>query len=108
MATRLASARNYWLGTTTPGGAPHPAPVWGVVVGERFYVYSERSTAKARNLAHDPRIVLHLESAEHVVIVHGRLIDVGRPIAAPEVVDALSVKYDVPGDELPAFDRRGL
>ena len=30
VATRLAPARNYWLGTTTAGGAPHAAPVWGV------------------------------------------------------------------------------
>jgi Pyridoxamine 5'-phosphate oxidase len=106
VAKRLASARNYWLGTTTVGGAPHAAPVWGVVVDGQFYIYSERHTAKARHLLQDPRAVVHLESAEHVVIVHGQMIDMGRPIDVPEVVDALSVKYKAPEDEpyLPSAD----
>jgi len=106
VAARLAPARNYWLGTTTRGGAPHAAPVWGVVVDDQFYIHSERRTAKARHLVRDPRIVVHLESAEHVVIVYGRMIDVGRPKDVPEVVDALGVKYDSPGDDqyLPSTD----
>ncbi len=28
VAARLVAARNYWLCTTTPSGAPHAAPVW--------------------------------------------------------------------------------
>ncbi len=106
VATRLAPARNYWLGTTTADGAPHAAPVWGVVVDDQFYIYSERRTAKAKHLVRDPRIVVHLESAEHVVIVYGRLIDVGRPMDVPGVVEALSVKYDSAGDDqyLPSTD----
>jgi len=103
---RLAPARNYWLGTTTVSGAPHAAPVWGVVVDDQFYVYSERRTIKARNIERDLRVVVHLESAEHVVIVHGRMFDEGRPADAPDVVRALSVKYDAPGDAryLPSVD----
>jgi hypothetical protein len=106
VATRLAPARSYWLGTTTAGGEPHAAPVWGVVLDDQFYIYSERRTAKAKHLVRDPRIVVHLESAEHVVIVYGRMIDVGRPTDVPEVVDALSVKYDSAGDDqyLPSTD----
>jgi hypothetical protein len=49
VAARLAASRNYWLGTTSPSGAPHAAPVWGVVVGQTLHLYSERRTAKARN-----------------------------------------------------------
>jgi Pyridoxamine 5'-phosphate oxidase len=106
VAIKLAPARNYWLGTTTSAGAPHAAPVWGVVVDDQFYVYSERRTAKARNLALDPRTVVHLESGEHVVIVHGRMIDAGRPMHMPYVVDAFRVKYNDPGDDqyLPSSD----
>ena len=77
IATRLAAARSYWLCTTMPSGAPHAAPVWGVVIRGTLYLYSERRTVKARNLAADPRVVVHLESAEDVVIVRGTAVDMG-------------------------------
>jgi nitroimidazol reductase NimA-like FMN-containing flavoprotein (pyridoxamine 5'-phosphate oxidase superfamily) len=76
-----------------PTGAPHAAPVWGVVINHALYLYSERSTIKARNLAADPRVVVHLESAEEVVIVRGTAQDLGTPAQVPEVVTALSAKY---------------
>jgi PPOX class probable F420-dependent enzyme len=93
VAARLAAARTYWLCTTTPSGAPHAAPVWGVVTGQVLYLYSERRTVKARNLAADPRVVVHLESGEDVVIVRGTATDLGTPAQVPEVVSALSAKY---------------
>ena len=93
IATRLAAARSYWLCTTMPSGAPHAAPVWGVVIRGTLYLYSERRTVKARNLAADPRLALHLESSEDVVIVRGTARDMGTPNQVPEVVTALSAKY---------------
>jgi hypothetical protein len=93
VAARLAAARSYWLCTTTPSGAPHAAPVWGVVTGGTLYLYSERRTVKACNLAADPRLLLHLESAEDVVILRGTARDMGTPAQVPEVVTALSAKY---------------
>ena len=110
VAERLAAARSYWLGTTTVTGAPHAAPVWGAVVDGTLYLYSERSTVKARNLAADPRVVVHLESAEDVLIVHGTAEDAGAPAQLPAVVDALVAKYPRPQDRQylpdadPAFD----
>jgi hypothetical protein len=98
VAPRLAAARSYWLCTTTPAGAPHAAPVWGVVTGGTLYLYSERRTVKARNLAADPRVVVHLESGEDVVIVRGTAQDLGAPADVPEVVAALSAKYTGEGD----------
>jgi Pyridoxamine 5'-phosphate oxidase len=110
IAARLSPARTYWLGTTTPSGAPHAAPVWGVVIGETLYLYSERSTVKARNLALDPRVVIHLESGEDVLIVRGVAEDLGPPAEVPSVVAALAAKYTRPEDRPylpdadPAFD----
>src|SRR5215831_4713551 len=105
-AARLAASRNYWLGTTSPSGAPHAAPVWGVVTGETLFLYSERSTVKARNLAADPRIVVHLESGEDVLIVRGVAEDLGPPAVVPTVVAALAAKYTSPEDRqyLPDHD----
>jgi general stress protein 26 len=106
IAARLAPARGYWLVTTMPDGAPHAAPVWGVVVGMTLYLYTERRTRKARNLAADPRLVVHLESADDVVIVRGTAVDLGHPAAVPEVVTALAEKYFSPADRpfLPGAD----
>jgi PPOX class probable F420-dependent enzyme len=106
VAERLGAARTYWLGTTTPAGAPHAAPVWGAVSGGTLYLYSERSTVKARNLAADPRVVVHLESGEDVLIVRGTAEDVGAPSAVPAVVGALTAKYARAQDRqyLPAAD----
>jgi PPOX class probable F420-dependent enzyme len=99
VAARLATARNYWLCTTMPSGAPHAAPVWGVVAGGTLYLYSERRTVKARNLAADPRVVVHLESGDNVVIVRGTAEDLGTPAQVPEVVAALAAKYTGDGDQ---------
>jgi PPOX class probable F420-dependent enzyme len=110
VAVRLAAARNYWMCTSMPSGAPHAAPVWGVVTGGTLYLYSERRTVKARNLAADPRVVVHLESGEDVVIVRGTAEDVGTPGQVPEVVASLSAKYTGEEDRQylpdadPAFD----
>ena len=110
VAARLAPARTYWLCTTMPSGAPHAAPVWGVVTGGTLYLYSERRTVKARNLAADPRVVVHLESGEDVVIVRGTAEDLGAPAEFTEVVAALAAKYTGESDRQclpdvdPAFD----
>jgi hypothetical protein len=105
VAGRLAAARTYWLGSTTTSGAPHAAPVWGVVTGATLYLYSERSTAKARNLAADPRVVVHLESGEDVLIIRGTAEDLGPPAAVPAVVAALAAKYTSPEDRRYLPDR---
>jgi hypothetical protein len=93
VAARLAAARSYWLCTTMPSGASHAAPVWGVVLNYTLCLYSERRTIKACNLAADPRVVVHLQSAEDVLIVRGAAEDLGTPAQVPEVVAALSAKF---------------
>jgi len=106
IASRLAPSRSYWLGTTNRDDSPHAAPVWGVVVDESLYIYSERKTVKAGNLGRDSRGVVHLESGENVVIVHGHFDDLGIPQLVPKVMEALDQKYEGPDDAqyLPSAD----
>ena len=110
VAERLAPERSYWLSTVTADGAPHAAPVWGVIVADVWWFYTERVTVKARNLATDRRVVMHLADGEDVVIVHGHVEDIGHPSTRPDVVDAFGAKYSRPGDRPflpladPAFD----
>ena len=78
VADRLRPSRSYWLATTALDGSPHVTPVWAVVVEDVLFVYSERSTVKARNIAHDDRVSVNLPDGEDVVIVQGRFVDLGQ------------------------------
>ena len=51
-------------------------------------------------------MVLHLPDPEDVLLVAGRLRDLGGPRDVPDVVAAFAAKYTAPGDEgyLPGVD----
>ena len=66
---RLERATGYWLITSRPDGRPHAIPTWGAWVDDRFYCEGSPQTRYGRNIARDPRVVVHLESVDEVVIV---------------------------------------
>src|SRR5689334_9624023 len=68
---QMNKARNYWIGSTSPDGTPHAAPVWGVWLEGKLYFSSSRSSRKAKNLLANPKVVVHLESGDDVVIFEG-------------------------------------
>ncbi|HXH97273.1 MAG TPA: pyridoxamine 5'-phosphate oxidase family protein [Gaiellaceae bacterium] len=88
---RLASAHNYWVATA----GPHASPVWALWrEGGLVFSCGPRSR-KARELARDPRIVVHLESGAEVVIVEG----MAEPVVATDaVIDDYERKYDFRAD----------
>jgi hypothetical protein len=88
---RLAGSRNYWIVTSSEGGAPSAAPVWGVWAEGAVYFGTSPRSRKGRNLARDPRVVVHLESGDEVVILHGE-IEVSE--VEESVLDAYEAKYD--------------
>jgi hypothetical protein len=79
VSAKLAAAKNYWIGTTSPTGAPHAVPMWAAWVDDALYIGVGGHRTK-RNLARDPRVSIHLESGTDVVIVEG-VVD------APEAID---------------------
>jgi hypothetical protein len=68
---RLAESMHYWLATTSPGGKPHVNAIWGAYVEGAIYFGGGPNVRWARNLDEDPRIVVHLEPGDRVVIVEG-------------------------------------
>jgi hypothetical protein len=88
---RLAASRNYWIGSTRVDGRPHVSPVWGIWIDDSVVWSSSARSVKARNLAREPSVVVHLESGDEVVILEGRaeLLELDARIA-----DAFSAKYD--------------
>lgn len=92
---QLAAARNYWIVTTRPDGRPHAAPVWGVWLEGVLYFGTGSSSVKARNLAANPALLVHLESGDDVVILEGEaqwLTDVD-PALWQRIADRYDAKY---------------
>ena len=87
---RLAASRNYWVVTAGADGEPAAAPVWGVWADSAVYFGTDPNSGKGRNLARDPRVVVHLESGDEVVILHGEaeVVEVD-----DSVLDAYEAKY---------------
>ena len=98
VAAALGPWRNYWVATVAPDGAPHAAPVWGVVVDGSLWFYTEPGSVKARNLAAQPRLVVHSESGDDVLIVRGTARNMGAPAGHPQVVEAFGAKYSDAAD----------
>ena len=76
---RLELALNYWFATTRPDGRPHAMPAWAVWLDDALYFEGSPLTRRARNLAENPELVVHLESGDEVVILEGRSEEVGKP-----------------------------
>ncbi len=105
VAERMERSRNYWVCTTRPDGRPHVMPVWGVWVGETLFFSTGETSIKARNLAADPRLVVHLESGDEAVILEGvaERRELGSA-AHSDVVGAYAAKYDMDAAQLPGPD----
>lgn len=107
IATRFETAQSWWVATSGPAG-PHAVPVWGVVVGGVLQFYGEESTVRSRNLAVDPRLVLHLESASDVLVVHGTAGVSGFAHEHADVNAAYAAKYIDPTDREYLPDAPGM
>jgi PPOX class probable F420-dependent enzyme len=93
---RLAASRNSWIGTTRSDGRPHAAPVWGVWLDGSLYFGTGPGSVKARNLAANPALVVHLESGDDVVILEGEAQWLTDPDPAlwQRIADQYAAKYD--------------
>lgn len=69
---RLREAENYWVATADARGRPHSTPVWGAYLRDMVFLDGSPETKRGRNLAANPQVSVHLESASDVVIVEGR------------------------------------
>jgi hypothetical protein len=98
---RLERSRNYWICTTRPDGRPHSSPVFGFWFEGAFYFGTGRTTRKARNLAANPHVSVHLESGDDVVILEGRVEEVDQNELARKVDAICRKKYKMPPVVMP-------
>ena len=100
---RLERARNYWIVTAGANGRPHAMPVWGGWVdGALYFGAGPRS---ARNIAANPKVVVHLESGDDVVILEGTAEEVKNadPAFVARFADAYAAKYDWRPEEVGGY-----
>jgi nitroimidazol reductase NimA-like FMN-containing flavoprotein (pyridoxamine 5'-phosphate oxidase superfamily) len=89
---QLQQARNYWFSTTRPDGRPHAMPAWAVWLDDALYFDGSPETRRARNLAANPAISVHLESGDQVVVLEGQAQEAGRP--GPELAQRLAAAFE--------------
>ena len=88
---RLRTANNYWIATTRPDGRPHTAPVWGVWLDDGLWFGTMGQ--KLKNLAFSPHVMVHLDSADDVILVQGAAELVRDRAALQRAADAFRTKY---------------
>ena len=105
VSDQMERSRNYWVCTTRPDGRPHAMPVWGVWIDDTLWFSTGDGSVKARNLAADPRLAVHLESGDDAVMLEGTA---ERPSLDADVHEgvtaAYGAKYDMKPGELPGPD----
>ena len=91
----FAGARNYWIATARADGRPHAAPVWGVWLDGLFYFSTGKESRKARNLAGNPNVAVHVEGpGGEVVILEGVAEEISDASILKPVWQAYNAKYD--------------
>ncbi len=86
----MDEARNYWVCSVCGDGRPHSVPVWGAWVDGDLYFGTDKISVKARNIARDNRVVVHLESGDETVIFEGRAIEA---LVSEEQLKTISERY---------------
>ena len=92
---QMTSSRNYWVATTRPDGRPHCMPVWGLWLDRVFYFGTDQSSRKAKNLASNPSVAVHLESGDDAIILEGTLDQVSDADLLKRIDEAYFTKYDL-------------
>ncbi|MGV9252209.1 pyridoxamine 5'-phosphate oxidase family protein [Streptomyces sp. NPDC003697] len=89
---RLAEERNVWLCTVRPDGSAHVTPVWFVYQSSRWWIGSDLSSVKVRNIRKEPRVSLALEDGRFPVVAEGDALLMGDGFPR-EIVAAFEQKY---------------
>lgn len=98
---RLERELVIWMTTVAPSGQPQSSPVWFLAEPDAFVIYSVAGTPRARNIRHNPRVCMALNSSAtggDLVIVEGEASIVADGPPATEDVDYLA-KYQSLIDE---------
>lgn len=66
---KLEKSRNYWITTAREDGRAHAMPVWGFWMDDAVFFGTGRESIKGKNLVRTQHAIVHLESAEDLVVL---------------------------------------
>jgi len=92
---RLRAEPIIWLSTVRPDGRPHLVPVWFWWDDATVLIFSKPGSQKVRNLRHNSRVVLALDTAdegEDVALFEGQADLLGAGVAQA-TLPAFAAKY---------------
>ncbi|GAC1348608.1 MAG: hypothetical protein NVSMB27_17020 [Ktedonobacteraceae bacterium] len=89
----LKAHRSIWVSTTRPDGRPHAMPVWYIWDGTSIYFITRCDMQKAKNLARQPGIVVHLGDGDDVIILEGQVTIVTDQEELQRIDSAYQNKY---------------
>ena len=93
---RLHSMREIWIATASPAGKPDATPVWFWWDGASVYFTCAAVAHKARNIAHEPEVVLLNGDGADPIIIKGRAERVDEKGELERVDAAYADKYVAP------------
>lgn len=93
---RLKSMREIWVATSSPSGRPDATPVWFWWDGENVYFTCASVARKARNILHQPEVVLLNGDGSDPIILKGRAVRVEDGGELERINEAYSQKYVAP------------
>jgi nitroimidazol reductase NimA-like FMN-containing flavoprotein (pyridoxamine 5'-phosphate oxidase superfamily) len=94
--TRLRSLREIWVATSSPKGRPDATPVWFWWDGAAVYFTCAAVANKARNIEHQPEIVLLNGDGTDPIIIKGRAERVTDPGELERIDEGYAQKYVAP------------
>lgn len=90
---RLRHSHDYWLATVTPDGRPHVMPVWGVLLDDRLWFSSSKTSRKARNLVANPYCCVTTDNPAEPVVAEGPVELITELAVLETVLAAENAKY---------------
>jgi nitroimidazol reductase NimA-like FMN-containing flavoprotein (pyridoxamine 5'-phosphate oxidase superfamily) len=91
--SRLASLREIWVATASARGRPDAVPAWFWWGAGAAYFTCAASSRKARNIGHEPEVVLHNGDGADPIILKGRAERITVRAELERVDDAYRQKY---------------
>ena len=90
---RLQNEPIVWLATVRPDGRPHLTPIWFCWVRDHFWICTNASAVKTRNISANHRVSVSLQSGTAPIVAEGHATIHQRPYPA-DVSAAFLTKFE--------------